>query len=520
MRLFRFFIFFMFVLSALAKADEYRRAISLEWEGIEEARFYDVELKKKASGKAKIYLSNKPEWNGKLELGHYSMRVRGLDKRKVPGEWSETQDFYVGLDSPKIVQPQPQQKVLTDSADAAKVSFRWQAVYGAEKYRVEVFSENGKIEESTKTKETSVSFELPVGNNYSWRVVAIGDKFNSDTSVSESFSLWGAKLEAPIVTEPANGFVRELEWQRPAFSENFDYALTRYNEQTKKWDIMVRQAGEKNSKVPFAESLPGGEYKLTLRANAPYRQSSKTQEMPFKVVNGNRSPAAEENSTLRQSIDRNAGWFFVASYLITNINYSGMNSDAGSAIPISVDNALGGTGRLGLGFFSEKAWGFLGIVDYSGFLINSSVCNYGSIEASAVKRIPFGERSEIRHQIGGYYKEHPVFTATSSNAAVSTIGPHYGFEYWQAVSAKFGFQLNAHAYYSLFSTKTPNGNGTQPDLSFQLGFLGSYRLGKKTTGLAGYALRRDAVSYRANNGEKNSSSVTGNYINLFLEWAL
>jgi hypothetical protein len=531
----KFLMLTFFILSAgnLSRADEFRRVIFLEWEGIEDARFYDVEIKRKSGekddgdAKGKIYMTNKSEWSGKLQFGYYTMRVRSLDKRKVPGEWSETQDFYVGLDSPKILQPKPEEKVLTDAEDTAAVEFRWQPVNGAEKYKFEVTSEDGKIRETTKTRDTNVSFKLPVATKYSWHVTALSNRgVTSDRIGAETFTLWGAKLEMPQVSEPNNGFVRELEWQRPNYSDNFDYALTRYNEQTQKWDVMSRQVGEKNSKIPFAEDLPGGQYKLTLRANAPYRQSSKAKEVAFKVVNGNRSPAAEENATIRQSIERTSGWFVVASYLLTNINYAGTNSDNGSAtaLDVSIDGALGGTGRLGLGFLSEKTWGFLGIVDYSGFLINSRVYNFGSIEGNAIHRTPFGERSEIRQQIGAYYKELPVFIgttlSTANGDAVTALGPHYGFEYWQAVSAKFGFQLNAHAYLNVVSVKTPNGKEMQPDLSFQLGFLGSYRLGKKTTGLMGYALRRDAISYKANNGDKNSSSVTGNYINLFLEWAL
>ncbi|AHI05285.1 hypothetical protein BDW_03885 [Bdellovibrio bacteriovorus W] len=75
--------------------------------------------------------------------------------------------------------------------------------------------------------------------------------------------------------------------------------------------------------------------------------------------------------------------------------------------------------------------------------------------------------------------------------------------------------------------KTPNGRDLHPTLSTQFGFLGSYRFTENFTGLVGYARREDKISYSAvpNNsnlatdGDKNESTVVGNYLNIFAEWA-
>jgi len=522
-----FFSFIMLSLGFTASAEEYRRSIFLEWEPIDEASSYDVEIvkigEKKQLLKPKVFVSPKAEWSGKLELGQYALKVRGRDRRKVPGDWSEAQDFTVGLDTPKLILPKSNEKVLTRSEETEKIKFQWQPVSGADEYLFELTSTDGKISESQRTRDHDVTLKLPVATGYSWKVTAENKKgYKSDTVAIEQFEVWGGKLTRPTLTEPANAFVRELEWQRPNYGDNFDYALTRYNEQTKKWELKDRKSNFTDSKIPFSNKLPGGQYKMTIRAKGKLRQNSDIVEVKFPVANGNRSPAAEETATVRESIDRTTGWFAIASYLITNINYEGSDSDQGSSASIDV---LGGTGRIGAGFLSEKSnWGFLGIMDYSGFSIENRIYNYGSLEGNAIYRTGFGERSEIRHQFGGFYKEMPVFIGNATNSAVGStltaMGPHYALEYWQAISSKFGFQANAHVYMNVISISTPNGKEMSPDMSFQLGFLGSYRLNKKMTGLAGYAFRRDSATYKANNGEKNNSSVTGNYLNLFLEWAL
>jgi hypothetical protein len=526
-----FSILMISLLSLTAVAEEYRRTIFLEWEPIEGAATYDVEitrvLENKQNLKPKVFASGKAEWTGKLDLGKYMLKVRGRDRRKAPGEWSESQDFFVGLDTPKLITPKAQEKVLTRSEDTEKVRFKWEPVGGADEYLFELNSEDGKVSESKRTSDTDISMKLPVAAKYSWKVTAENKKgFKSDTIAIEQFTHWGAKIEKPKLNELQSAYVRELEWQRPNYAENFDYALTRYNDKTKKWELKDRKSNIANSKIPFPEKFQGGQYKMTIRANGKLRQSSDITEFKFPVANGSRTPAAEETATVRQSIDRTTGWFVIASYLLTSINYEGTDSDNGATT--SLDGAMGGTGRLGAGYMSDKSnWGFLGIVDYSGFSIGNEIKNYGSMEGNAIYRTDIGDRSEIRQQIGGFYKELPVFLSnggsTTSQAVgnlVVAMGPHYAIEYWQAISAKFGFQANVHAYLNAIALKTPNGREMTPDMSLQFGFLGSYRLSRKMTGLAGYAYRKDSITYKANSGVANPSSVTGNYLNLFLEWAL
>jgi hypothetical protein len=257
--------------------------------------------------------------------------------------------------------------------------------------------------------------------------------------------------------------------------------------------------------------------------------------MEFAVHNGDRSPAAEEVASIRESIDRLSGWYGIASYLITTMKSRGLNYDANSSSSFA---GVGGTGRLGAGYLSQMSpWGFMGIADLSGIAIGDyGNYTFASLEANALYRTPSGNYGEVRQQFGLYYKELVELIANNSSTIgtngllketnlLKYAGPHYGIEYWYALTSKLGMQLNAHLYPGLLSIKMPNSQSMVPSLSYQYGIFGSYRLKKNMTGLLGYTFRHDQAQYKSsdsgiNPGSTNSAIIEGNYLNLFLEWAI
>jgi hypothetical protein len=342
----------------------------------------------------------------------------------------------------------------------------------------------------------------------------------------------GRTLETPKINKPENGFVREVKWAPSDFADHYAYSLTRYNPKTKTWEKISADAEFKKNTLDFDPKWPGGKYRLALKAKGPLRNSSEKSEVEFSVVNGNRSPAAEEVATTRESIERVSGWYSIASYLITMVQYHGINNENNSFLNYS---AIGGTGRLGLGYLSPTTpWGFVTIADLSGFTIDGGGnYTFASLEMNGIHRKTLGERGELRQQLGVFYKELPETVGKSSTAItemnlLKTAGPHYGVEYWYAMTPKLGLQANAHVYGNFIKVKTPSGENIVPTVSAQAGLLGSYRLKRNLTGLIGYAFRHDEVNYLAQVGGKSNAVsgdinrviLEGHYLNLFLEWAL
>lgn len=524
-----FFSMILFLATEVAWAEPYRRDVEFEWDPVEGAMSYDLEL---IGRRTLNFRTKEAQWAGKLAPGIYQMRLRARDSRGVPANWSTPEEFKVGLETPKSDSLAAEQKIETNETKDSKVEFSWKPVGGAKSYLFEVIDKNGETVHKEETDDTEIEVRLPVAKEYIWKVTAINDQLQSDEPLQFQFSLLGKKLDQPEIEKPETDFVREVKWEAVERAQVYDYSIERFNPRKKHWEKVTEKSGIAENRLDFDPKWPGGIYRLKLKAHSPLIPSSDETRVSFRVRNGDRSPAAEEIFTLRQSIDRLNGWYGIASYLITMMEYKGVNFDQSNSVLNYT--AIGGTGRLGLGYLSPRhAWGFLAIADLSGLTVdNGGTYTFASTEANAVHRKSFGTRGELRQLMGVFYKELPETIGRSTSAItqtnlIKTAGPHYGAEYWYAFTSKFGMQINGHLYPSLLKIATPTNQAISPTVSMQLGVLGSYKLKRNVTGLMGYAYREDLVKYRAESGvgsarsgDLNSVSISGHYLNLFLEWAL
>ncbi len=523
------FLSLSFALTAQT-AERYRRNVEFEWEAIEGAAQYDLEIQK--DKKPLRFNTKNAIWVGNLTPGNYKIKIRAKDQRGVPADWSPPVDFIVALETPHLLSPASEKEILSKAEEKTELHFSWDVVKGADTYSFELSSEDGTFEKKEELKKTEISLKLSVAKKYNWKVNATGMGMQSEQPALGQFSLLGEKIKTPTLEKPESEFVREVKWQAVPFAQSYTYNLSRLDPKTKTWKLVEKKEGKLETEMILPAEMPGGLYRLQTSAQGTLRVPSSTTQLDFKVRSGNRSPAAEEIATLRLSIDRLIGWYGIASYLLTVVDYKGVNFDrSNSNLNYS---AIGGTGRLGAGYLSAKSpWGFLGIIDLGGItVVNASNYTYASIEGNGIYRSQLGLRGELRQQFGLFYKELPETYGRNSNSITSmqlvkSLGPHYGIEYWLAMTSKWGFQLNAHLYPSLVKVSTPNGQDIQPSLSNQVGVLASYRLQKNLTGLAGYAFRQDQMIYQAQpgrgsagNNDFNQVQLSGHYLNLFLEWAL
>lgn len=515
-----------------AWADSYRRLVNFEWEPIQGATRYDLEITEiNAGNKIFRFKVKESAWNGDLAPGAFSMRIRALDYRGVPGDWSPPSPFDVGLDRVKITFPTLHSKVTVNETDKTTIDLKWDPVPSASEYLVELNSSDGSIHKSEKVTGEHLKVEVPVAMHFTWKILATRTEVIKSEAVTESdFDVVGGAITAPVVAKQENDFVREVKWNRPDKTKTYDVSVQRYNKSANKWEKTALYKDFNSETLNFDPAWSGGLYKVSVKAKGELRVSSANGSDTFQVRGGDRSPASEFNHEVRKSIDRVNGWYGIASYLITMVDFKSSNWDALHPSGTSY-SAIGGTGRLGAGWFKEdKDWGFLAIVDMSGFINNQgNNVTSKSTEVSAVWRAQVGDRGEFRSQMGVYYKEHPVLlgdvvTGTLNYDTVSVAGPHLSGEYWYSMTPKLGLQVNAHMYYGMLGLKTPNGQAIIPSVSNQVGVLGSYRLSKRMTGLMGVARRDDNVTYNSQpasplfQGQRNTADLSGTYLNLFAEY--
>ncbi|MFP5518755.1 MAG: hypothetical protein ACLGGX_02535 [Bdellovibrionia bacterium] len=525
--------------ATLAQADvsageSYRRVVSFEWEAIEGAKSYDIELTYKSTNKnnnkPQVFKVNTAEWQGPLKPGTHLMRLRARDYRGVPGDWSELSEVIVYLENVHLTSPENGEKIISKNEDEDSIKITWKPTPGASKYEYLLIDAEGKEISKNTTSETSAAFAVPVAQVYNFKIRALDSEgYSSEADSILDFSVVGGKIQKPEIKKPDNVYVRQLEWTASDKSQYSDVTVLKFNAETKKWEKFQSYQALKDNNLPFESTWPGGRYQVAVKSRSPLRQDSDFAKVTFEVKDGNRSPAAEYTAMIRKSIERLSGWYGVASYLITQMQFEGENPEFNS---VSSYSAVGGTGRLGLGWAKpENPWGFLTILDLSGFTFEGKTQTFASLESNVVFRKSFGDRGEVRGNIGLFYKELPEtigdpLSNSSSTTNIAFAGPHFGGEYWYSLTPKLGLQVNSHLYYSLFKVKTPNGLDIEPTLSTQFGIMGSYRLSENFTGLMGYAMRVDRVSYQsqtggsslAADGDVNSSTITGHYLNFLAEY--
>lgn len=552
-------ILLSFVTFSAETKEVYKKEISFEWDPVAGAKRYQVQFTNQKNNSEVVtdFFTETNTYTGPIPPGYYKMKLRSLDNRNVPGVWSEEVAFPVLLD--KVEVTKPELKVLelkSANSDSDEITFEWKEVLGADKYSVKIkdADTNTEILEQT-VADFKMVVSLPVGKKYYWSVTALdsGDLKSEEEAIGD-ITIIGKKLDNPVVTTPPTQFVREVTWNQDPIVQVYSIELQKFNGTSKKWQRVVQDQNYVGNKVVIDSKWPGGNYRVMVQSTAKLRPSSDRVSLSFKVKNGDRSPSAEYTYVLKKSIDRINGWYGIASWFVSMINYS--SSYKGLNPKYSI---LGGTGRVGAGWFKEgNPWGFSAAADMSGFLKDESYKSsfiYNSLYVNGIYRKTVRNTDEFRVKTGLFYKEIPQTLADiteisnyfnsnnrslagfkgTNNQNISMIGPHFGLEYWFSLTPKIGFQINSNWFYSMTAVKLPNnGKGFEPTLSDEYGILGSYKMTQKFTGLAGLTYKKDQVKYKdesktsafnlpsANTEYSNNvnvnTSVNGFYFSLFAEY--
>jgi len=546
MKLVLIFIF-LFQFCEFSQAQAYRRLVNFEWETIEGASKYEIEIRKKGQTKANSFKSVEPAWSGKLQVGHYEFRLRTLDQRQVPGEWSDYADLDVMLEPVKIKTPASQASLKSVDKEKIEVLFEWEAVPDTKEYILTVKNLTHEVVAEEKTENLKKEISLKSAAQYTYQVKAVqSGKIESESSDSTSFTIVGPQLSKAQIEKPDNEFIREVKWQKVEYAESYDVILAKLNPATKKWQKFKEFENYNALSLNFDPDWPGGKYKLLVKSKAPIRESSDSSAATFDVRSGDRSPAAEYVTTMRKSIERANGWFTHLSWYASSIS---LNSKYKNSLNIQA-NTTTGTGRVGVGWLDpDRDWGLMTIADIGGFIFENSVYNFVGIEISAIRKQVVSDRADLRYHMGLFLKEFPALWTTNASANANygnennvdkkygkgaVLGPHVGVEYWYSMTPKLGLQGNLHMYLPVSGMEFPNGGKiSDGDPNLSIGALASYGYSKQLTGLIGINFRMESYNYSdpadrsgwgsGSNALKFNDTVfttlDGIYLNLMAEYA-
>jgi hypothetical protein len=523
-----------------------RRDLELELEDIPGVTGYELQvirlLEKNKKKKPLNFKIKSITWKARLVPGRYEMRVRSVDSRGVPGEWSEPQEFIVKLPPPGLVSPPPQGIIRSTENEKEEVAFEWKSVQGAEKYKLRVYGPDGSLVQEVVETDTSATINLPVAQVYGWNVVPVmaGDLDGEGAEPVSRFELFGGTLGNPSIDGLADTDTKEFKWSNVEFAGEYDFKLEKKDNQGN-WKVVDQKVTKVASQV-YAKAVSSGQYRMQVKARGDRRGDSESVLKEFETYNTTeRSPAAVEQIRNESNYQSKGKMFAVASYYLSAIEYNGYNVDRGQPGrgTQSSYSAIGGTGRLGLGrwFGQNSTWGLLGTADLSGIQVGDKTINYVSAVIQGVYRWRISGAGQMRFYFGANYRELPEsvgFNGTSTDfdqRKIATLGPLFGISFYRGISKKLGLQLNAQFMASVLGVNIPppvNG-GTNSSKgenivmpSFQLGVLGSMALSSELVGFVGYAYREESASYRGSQqavtqGE-NEVTLSGHYINLMLEY--
>ncbi|MBK7845460.1 MAG: hypothetical protein IPJ71_17575 [Bdellovibrionales bacterium] len=524
-------------LIALAAPNTYLRTVNFGWEQVDEATQYEIRISRlssplKKGEKSQTFVVKNPEWTGSLHPGRYTMELRSFDDRSVPGDWSDPTEFSVKFPAPPILSPADASKIATNEEREHLAKLEWQMIAGAPEYTVTIESLDGSLKKIETTKANSLSLPLPVAEAFKWTVEVFvdgGDKQDLPDRPS-TFSVFGKRLDPPLISKPLNKYVTELTWTKPAFSEEYDLILSINSKGG--WKEIQKVKSYKSEAYPFDLSRPSGTYKIKVQAKAPLRPSSSIAELTFEVRGNIKDPNALAEARLKDSLIKSTNRYFIASYLITQITYEGTDPELNSGAAF---RSIGGTGRLGIGYNSrETPWGIFGILDLSGFDLDESRYTFAAAEVHGTWQHYLGN-NQIRYATGFFFKELPDLRGNQTNGfsglgKTRSYGPHAGAQLWHPLSDRLGIQVQGRLYVSMLGIGA-NDQDIVTSLSYQAGILGTYRLDQQTMGYAGYVYRADRAFYKsrvfgpsfpdsfATSGDLNTISIEGHYLNLMLEYS-
>ncbi len=217
--------FLLLILLSFSAWSQDSRWIDIEWEEVANASNYEVELFQEENGKQLPrgkFKVDQPGWSSAVPPGKYSLRIRSLDKRGVPGEWSEYIPVKVRMHNPKLFQPGPASKL-----SSPQVEFEWSDVVGAAMYQLVVKNEKDQLAHNSIVRDVRASVYLEELGNYTWTAYALEEgeaqRTQEDFTAStfRGFIRVGGELDPPEVKVTVKDKVI-IEWNKVRRAKTYE----------------------------------------------------------------------------------------------------------------------------------------------------------------------------------------------------------------------------------------------------------------------------------------------------------
>ena len=162
-------VFWAMVSPSLCAASEnplLDREIEIEFNPVEGATSYEIKAKNNSdqTDTPIFFESEKPSLSKRLPLGKWSIEVRSLDRRRVPGRWQSIGELNIGFKAPSIISPKENQVIKTDPSEPALVEFQWNSFHPHAEYILKILDEKNAVVGEPQVHSTALVFyhRLPI----------------------------------------------------------------------------------------------------------------------------------------------------------------------------------------------------------------------------------------------------------------------------------------------------------------------------------------------------------------------
>jgi hypothetical protein len=336
----RFFLIIMFLFPSLLLAAE--RRIDLNWDPIEGAKSYEIELfelTKDGEINLGIFSSSGSLWGKDVKPGRYKVRLRALDRRDVPGEWSEPIPVEVKFEKVQTLRPYEAENVSEE-----EVVFQWNKISGARKYQIIIMDSEKKVVTNEVILKTEWRRRLGRLGNYNWTVLALRDDEAASKVDEVSEGQWkiltrvGGQLEAPEVELKVGPEIIGF-WDKVEHAVEYELSLYPPEESSLK---PVRQILKKNEFRLKPSQLAPGITTVYITAKAPLYKDSKRATLKIAQENGRiKQHGKSEEAVSAKTLSIKKHWLQL-NLSFGNGRYAAVNSET--------DTTVGRTPLLAQGF--------------------------------------------------------------------------------------------------------------------------------------------------------------------------
>lgn len=439
------------------------RWIDLEWDVVEDAKEYELELLEENEGqefsRGKFKVTS-PKWSHAVNPGKYSLRIRSVDDRGVPGEWSEKIPLKVKILSPTMIRPSQGEK-LKESL----INFEWSTVPQAFSYQLIIRNaENEVVQESTflGTKEDIYLKDL---GKYSWALFALGEgdeALESSEWPEKSFRKFervGGELDSPVLKVDINQNVT-LEWNNisDATAYEIDYfPPPKQGEKNRRFQI-------KKNVFSFAKArLKEGVTTLTVRSQAPGYQDSPRSIIKIIRKNDHVSTQEIETGSVKNKYTalNQLFWRQQFFYSLAYARYSYSSESSKSDTKLNQNDLQGVGGNV--------EWIFQKTPKDNQHKVDVSMLSLASGNASGIQKRaaynyiwPFASEAKIWSIGAGVsYLDLPVFIGNRkdnsvSSDSISSLGPEFVMSMVDPLSVNWHFMANFNFAYHPLIISSPD----------------------------------------------------------------